>query len=170
MTFARTFFDTCLAGTFGLALLPGAVRGDTMDCSRTQKLDHMLSTQVLNPFDRQERQLTQTSLVLVSSSKNPEWDGAKMTTYEHADSVGGAGTHMGYGSVTLKSGEKVWVKWEGAHHVVMKGDGSWELPFEGAVHFIGGTGKYKAIRGGGYYQGKNTADSVFQDIVCQAEY
>jgi hypothetical protein len=113
--------------------------------------------------------MSQFVRVDVSSSQNPEWEGAEMIVYNHSNTVGGAGTHMGYGAVTLKSGEKVWVKYDGVHYISKRGD-AWEMAVEGVVHFISGTGKYKAIRGGGYYRGVQTPAGITQDIVCQAEY
>jgi len=170
MSIAPSILKNAIAGTLGLCLISAPALADTMDCTRTQRLRKSISSQVLNPFDQPDRQLSQSNLLLVASSKNPEWDGVEMTTYEHADSIAGAGTHSGYGMVTLKGGEKVWVKWEGAHHTIVKPDGNWETPYQGVVRFIGGTGKYKAIRGGGYYEGTNTQDTVLQHIVCHADY
>ena len=43
-------------------------------------------------------------------------------------------------------------------------------PELGVYRFIAGTGKYKAIRGGGYYQGIVTPAGPSEKSVCEAEY
>ena len=100
---------------------------------------------------------------------NPEFDGAEQTVYGHRDQMGGTGSHNGYSVTTLKSGEKLWTKYEGVHHRTRKGD-TWETRVQGISCFIAGTGKYKAIRGGSYYQGVTTPAGYTQETVCEAEY
>ena len=100
----------------------------------------------------------------VVSSANPEFNGAEQTVYGHTDQIGGAGSHSGYSTITLKSGEKLWTKYEGVHHRVRKAD-TWETRVQGISRFIAGTGNYKAIRGGSYYQGVTTPVGYTQDCM-----
>ena len=153
----------------GLLLVSASAIAESMDCSRLQKSTRFISNQTIEPGDRPDRRMTQSVRVDVLSSKNAEWDGAEQILYGHSDSVSGAGTHMGYSVTTLKSGDKVWIKYEGVHHISKRGE-AWEMPNEGVFRFIAGTGKYKAIRGGGYYRGMSTPEGVTTDVVCQAEY
>jgi hypothetical protein len=106
----------------------------------------------------------------VLSSKFPEWDGAEQVVYGHSDTVGGSGISTGYSMTTLKTGETVWSKWESAQYLVAKGGDGWEVPFQGVFRFIAGTGKYKAIRGGGHFRGTGTPSGITQENVCEAEY
>jgi len=39
------------------------------------------------------------------------------------------------------------VKWEGTHKRPSKKKGAWELKHEGTMPFVGGTGKFKNIKG-----------------------
>jgi hypothetical protein len=70
----------------------------------------------------------------------------------------------------LKSGETLWSKWEGTHYLVPKGGDAWEIRYAGVFRYIAGTGKYKAIRGGGYYKGVATPAGNVGEFGCEAEY
>jgi hypothetical protein len=95
--------------------------------------------------DRPDRRLSQYVRVDGLSSKFPEWDGAEQVVYGHSDTVGGSGISTGYSMTTLKTGEKVWSKWESVQYLVSKGGEGREVPFQGVFRFIAGTGKYKAL-------------------------
>jgi hypothetical protein len=123
----------------------------------------MISREVIRPGDRPDRELVQMVRVDVFP------DGTEETVYEHDDQIGGTGSHTGYSVTNLKGGEKLWSKFEGVHYTVTKGD-AWESRFQGVFRFIAGTGKYKAIRGGGHYQGIVTPAGSTSDNVCEAEY
>jgi hypothetical protein len=124
---------------------------------------------VISPGDRLDRSLRQYIRVDVISSKNPEFAGAEQTAYEHADTVGGTGTHSGYFVYVLKSGERLWTKFEGVHYGLTTGS-AWEIRYHGIFYFIAGTGKYQAIRGEGHYQGLATPTGAADDFVCSASY
>ena len=156
-------------GGIALLLISGLAKAETMDCSRSQKSVRFISNQVIEPGDRPDRLMDQYVRVDLLSSKNPEWDGAEQFLYNQSDSVRGSGSHRGYSKTTLKSGEKVWIKYEGVHHRT-KGGEAWEIPFEGVFTIVSGTGKYNAIRGGGYYWGTLTPDGATSEIDCHAEY
>jgi len=141
-----------------------------MDCSFSKKSKQNISNQAIEPGDRPDRRMTQYVRVDVLSSKQAEWDGAEQTVYGHTDTVGGAGTSTGYTEITLKSGEKIWYRWEAVHYLVSKGGDEWEVPFQGVFRFIAGTGKYKEIRGGGHYRGVSTPGGLTQDSTCEGDY
>jgi hypothetical protein len=159
-----------MVSALSCVLLPGAAIADKMDCSSSKKMKQEISNQVVELGDRAGHKMHQTVRVHVHSSKNPEMDGAEEMEYQHMDHVNGTGTHRGYSMVTYKSGERVWSYWEGVQHLVLKGGDSWEVPYEGVFTFIAGTGKYKSIRGGGYYRGIATPTGITEDDVCEAEY
>ena len=143
---------------------------EKLDCSGTKKTKQEISNQAIKPGDRPDREMVQFVRIDVVSSRNPEFEGAEQTIYGHLDHIGATGTHTGYNETTLKSGEKLWNKWEGTHYLVPKGGDAWELPYHGVFRYIAGTGKYKAIRGGGYYRGVMTPAGLTEEFVCEAEY
>jgi hypothetical protein len=150
---------TGLLGLFGTS----SALAEKWDCSGVKKFKQLISREVVRPGDRPDRELVQIVRVSV-------WDdGAEETEYEHEDQVAGAGTHSGFSVVNRKEGEKLWTKWEGAHYRVPKGD-AWEIRYQGVFRFIAGTGKYKAIRGQGYYHGTGTPAGSTTEVICEAEY
>jgi hypothetical protein len=170
MTIVKTLPNAFSAGALGMLLVSAPAIAEKMDCSYSKKSKQEISNQAIEPGDRPDRRMIQFVRVDVLSSKHPEWDGAEQMVYGHSDSVGGSATNAGYSVTTLKNGEKVWSKWEGVQYLVSKGGDAWELPFQGVFRFIAGTGRYKAIRGGGHYRGVATPAGLTQDSACEAEY
>ena len=130
-----------------------------MDCSYSEEYKGQPTRDVL--WVTNDRRLVQWTYVTTLSSKNPEFNGIQVTVYEQWDDVGGTGTVRGYAVYALKSGEKLWIKYEGQY---------WGNIFQGVFHFIAGTGKYKAIRGVGHYQGKSSTVGFKDDVACDAVY
>jgi hypothetical protein len=60
---------------------------------------------------------------------------------------------------------------EGTHKTTFKEDGSWEATtWENTWKAIGGTGKFKNIKGNGTAHGKATAEGASEDWEGEAEY
>jgi hypothetical protein len=150
-------------------LTTGVVSAATLDCTNTKVSKEELSRQAINPGDRPDREMVQLVRVDIISSDNAEFNGIQETVFIHLDHIGATGSHSGYGELVLNSGEKLWVKSQGTHNLVVEGD-NWKLPFHGVFRFIAGTGKYKAIRGGGSYDGVVTESGLTQTASCSAEY
>ena len=69
-----------------------------------------------------------------------------------------------------KKGDKAFTKWEGTHKTSIKEDKSWETIIEGKIEFIGGTGMFENIEGGGTYNCSATAKGGTCDAELEAEY
>ena len=150
------FVIALAGGAFGIK----SASAEFMDCSYSEEYKGQPTRDVL--WVTTDRRLVQWTYVTTLSSKNPEFDGIQLTVYEQWDEVGGTGTHREYAVYPLKSGEKLWIRYEGQY---------WGSTFQGVFHFIGGTGKYKAIRGAAHYQGKFLPGGSFKDVVsCDAVY
>ena len=162
--------NTVVVAALGFMLISVSAIAEKTDCSNSRKSKQEISNQIIEPGDRPDHRMRQYVRLDVVSSKHPDWDGAESIVYGHTDTIGGSGTHRGYVVTTLTTGEKVWARWEGTEYLVPKGGDTWEVAFQGIFRFIAGTGKYKAIRGGGYYRGMATPDGLTQDAVCDAEY
>lgn len=141
-----------------------------IDCSGTKKSKAALYREVIRPGDRADHELTLAIRTHAISSKSSDLDGSELTVYALHDEYSRAGSQLGYFLYTLKSGEKIWAKFDSVNSVAGTGD-SWEATYQGVFRFIGGTGKYTAIRGGGHYQGKVRPVTGFDEtFVCSMEY
>src|SRR5690242_17348520 len=128
--------------------------GQKVHCSGTNKSKEVLSWQPINLGGREGHQMVQFVRVDTVSSQNPEFDGGEVTVYAHIDQIAGTGTVTGYSVESLRSGDKLWTKFESTqYNVVTKGPNDWEIHFISVFQFIAGTGKYKNIRGGGHNTG-----------------
>ena len=92
-----------------------------------------------------------------TTSSDPDWNETEQIVYEQSDQVAGTGTHRAYFRRLHKNGDIDYGPFEGMHKTTVKEDGSWETTWEGTWKTIGGTGKFKNIKGSGTYRGKATA-------------
>jgi hypothetical protein len=165
-----TFLLTMIV-TSSLALAGGPAHAGEMDCSATKRSISSPYSEVINLGDDPSHKLMQQIRVHLISSKDPDFDGAEQTVYAHQDEYAGAGTSVGYFLYTLKSGEKIWAKFDSVYSVAGMGTFDWKATYQGVFHFISGTGKYAGIRGGGNYQGTVLPDIGFNETsVCSAQY
>ena len=94
---------------------------------------------------------------------------SELMAYEQADEVAGTGTQRGYYVRFHKNGDTEYGTYEGTHKTTVKEDGSWEMStWEGTYKIIGGTGKFKNIKGSGTYRGKATAEGASTEF--EGEY
>jgi hypothetical protein len=141
-----------------------------VDCSGSQRMKQQLTWQAIEPGDTAGHELAQFTRMDTIASNNADFDGAEQTVYGHLDQIKGTGSEQGYNVSTLKNGDKVWSRFEGTHYFVPKGEANWEIAYYGTFRYIAGTGKYKAIRGGGYYRGVATPNGNSGQFFCEAEY
>jgi hypothetical protein len=179
------------AVAFGSLFAGSPTFAEQMDCSGTKKSKERPYTEVIRPGDRPDHEMRQAIRTHVISSKDADFDGSEQTVYAHEDSYANAasgidgisaaqsGTSVGYFLYTLKNGEKIWAKFDSVYstssgapaYSTTSTQGSWEVTYQGVFHFVGGTGKYAGIRGGGHYKGKVTPTAGFEEnSVCSAQY
>jgi hypothetical protein len=96
------------------------------------------------------------------TSSDPDLNETESMVYEQIDQVAGTGTAKGYRVTLHKNGETDYGSYEGTHITTVKEDGSWETTWEGTWKSLGGTGKFKNIKGGGTYRGKATAQGAYR--------
>jgi hypothetical protein len=91
----------------------------------------------------------QTREDLAATSNDPDFEGSTVVTTSHADVVKGSGTVSGYTVRTLKSGDKIYVKYQGAT-IKRSGEGdNWKVTAQVPFEVTGGTGKYANAKGTG---------------------
>ena len=60
--------------------------------------------------------------------------------------------------------------YEGIHKVITKPDGTWEVNYEGKYEYVGGTGRFKNIKGHGSYRGHITPDGLTEEDEAEVSY
>ena len=105
------------------------------------------------------------------TSSDPNFNDIEHITYEQSDSVAGTGTNRGYFRRLHKNGDIDYGTYEQTHKTTFKEDGSWkETTWESTWKSIGGTGKFKNIKGSGTYRGKATAEGASTEWEGETEY
>ena len=120
--------------------------------------------------DKPRHELTQTVVERNMTSTNPDFNDMEVINYSQSDSIAGTGTHRGYSFYYHKKGDKAFTKWESTHKTKIKEDKSWETNIEGKIEFVGGTGMFENIKGGGTYNCSATAKGGTCDAELEAEY
>ena len=105
-----------------------------------------------------------------TTSSDPDINGSELISYEQADQVAGTGTHRGYYVRIYKDGDRDYGTYEGTFKTSVKEDGSWETTWENTWKCIGGTGKFKNIKGSGTDRGKATAQESLGEFEGEVEY
>ncbi len=77
------------------------------------------------------------------------------------DEVDGTGTHRGQFIQFHPGGDRTYGSFEGRHATTTKTDGSWAVKWEGTYKYLGGSGRYRGIRGEGTYTGHSTPAEPF---------
>ena len=78
--------------------------------------------------------------------------------YIHTYTINGSGTQSGYYVDTHEDGTQTYGTFEGTIETIAKPDGSWKSHWEGKYKYIGGTGKFKNIKGNGEYTGQASSE------------
>ena len=82
------------------------------------------------------------------TSNDPEWEGSTVVSSGQADLVKGSGSIWGYAIRTLKSGDKIYFKYQGTVKRSGEGD-NWKAAAQVSTEITGGTGKYANAKGAG---------------------
>lgn len=156
--------------TLSAAMVGAAANAATMDCSGTKTSKGQPAPEVIRPGDRPDHELRLSIRNHRISSQDADFDESEQTAFSLEDVYAGSGPIVGYFMYTLKSGEKLWAKFDSITERTRTG-ANWEFNYQGTFRFVGGTGRYAAIRGGGHYRGKVTAEHGFEETsACSAEY
>jgi hypothetical protein len=60
--------------------------------------------------------------------------------------------------------------YEGTHKAITKEGGAWEVTYEGKFEFVGGTGRFKNLKGHGTYQGHVTPEALTEEDEAEVTY
>jgi hypothetical protein len=106
----------------------------------------------------EEHELTQEVVISDIKYSDPEFATESEWVYVHTDAVEGRGKQTGYYIDTHEDGTQTYGNFEGTIETTVKPDGSWESTWEGTYQYLGGTGKYKNIKGEGQYKGQASSE------------
>lgn len=120
--------------------------------------------------DKPKHTLTQSVELRSLTSSNPDFNNSEIMHYVQSDSIAGTGSHRGYSFYYHKNGDKSYTKWAGTHKTTLKEDKSWEMNAKGNIEFVGGTGMFKNIKGGGTYTCHWTPKGGGCEAEVEAEY
>jgi hypothetical protein len=92
------------------------------------------------------------TILRMMTSSNPDFNEVPVLVYEQYEEGQGKGIHRGYMVIFHKNGDESYQTIEGTHQGPATEGEIWEGTSEGRYTYIGGTGKFKNIKGGGTYK------------------
>lgn len=111
------------------------------------------------------------SLNIITDHTDPNVIGAEETAYWLSDQLNGLQYTLTENGLTVtrsKDGDYFYSRWESILKTTKQDLANWELDSESSFQFIGGTGKYVGIKGGGTCRGKRTPK---EDLAkCEGEW
>lgn len=147
-----------VASGFALSLFqPSDAAAETASFTANGKVVAILSETKMMPGDKPGHELTMVRRMDTISYSDPIFSSGQAVIAAFTDYTAGSGSHRGYFAVTHPSGDKTFTTYEGMTKTTAKASGPPDVTFEGKWSFVGGTGKFDGITGGGTYRGGLTS-------------
>jgi hypothetical protein len=160
-------FSSMLAAVIVVALVTGAfsppAEAEKREMTYIKTESRSVSKSAVTLSDSPNHEVSQEVLLQKSKFSHPDFQVAQEWIYIHTDQLDGSGTHKGYYTFVHGGGEHSYGIFEGSHKTVARDDGSWLSTWEGTYRYLGGTGKYKNIKGNGTYKGKIGSKQPFYE-------
>ena len=128
-----------------------------------------LSETTVNVPDKPDHTFKQNTTVWKTVSSNPNFGEAWTSAVSQQDNIGTDTTERGYGTNHYQNGDVNYFSWEGTGKTTTKDGGVYEVAAQGKFTFLGGTGKFKTIKGSGTYACKFTPKGGQCDWDAEAE-
>jgi hypothetical protein len=87
-----------------------------------------------------------------------------------SDYINTNGPASGYTVTVLENGDKTFQRWSGTAQAVDNPDGSRTITFTGTYHYVGGTGKYRGLRGMGRTSCRFDPLANYNECTSDGEY
>jgi hypothetical protein len=136
---------------------PAETRAQTGNFTANGKVVAILSETKMLPGDKPGHELTMVRRMDTITYSDPIFNSGQAVVAGVTDYTAGSGPHRGYFAVTHPTGDKTFTSYEGMAKATPKAGGPPDVTFEGKWSFVGGTGKFDGITGGGTYKGGVTA-------------
>ena len=104
--------------------------------------------------DVPNHELSQEMSVADIKYSNPDFKIKNEWTYIHSDTIDGTGNQTGYYFDTHEDGSTSYGTFQATVKTNSQADGSWEATWECAFQYLGGSGKFKNLKGNGTCKGK----------------
>ncbi len=153
---------------FGLSLSVDAAEKHKQSGRNT--FEHEISRTTSAIADVPGHQLVHATSIYSQTSSDPDFQGTVIRDFSQSDEINGTGKFRGYADQTHKNGDKSYWQYEGSQKTMTKADGSWELTAETRFWAVGGTGKFKALKGGGTGTCRFTPEGGYCDWKGEHEY
>lgn len=154
----------------GIAIIDSAGAAEKKKVTYTKTSVREVSRNDITPRDNPKHKMTQRIRIDSVKYSDPAFGSSEDWTYGQNDSYAGTGTHRGYTTSNFKNGDQTYQKWEGTHKTTINESGHWETKYEGTFQSIGGTGKFKNIKGNGVYRGTVTSKGLTEEGEFSVEY
>ena len=141
--------------------------GEKKKVSYTKNATREISRNDIYPADHTKHKISQVIRIDTISYSDPDFGSSEDWAYFQGDSFAGSGSHRGYTVSHYMNGDKTYQKWEGTHKTTVKENAEWQVDYEGKYQFVGGTGKFKEIKGSGVYKGSHTAKGISEKGECK---
>ena len=117
-----------------------------------------------------DHELVQGIYIDPIKTRSPEFDiiEARITNQDYT--VSGDGRHRGVEIDVFSNGDTAINTYEGTHKAITKEGGAWEVTYEGKFEFVGGTGRFKNLKGHGTYQGHVTPEALTEEDEAEVTY
>jgi len=133
------------------------------DLSYVKTYSKSISKSTFSIDDVPNHEVVQEILLQQSKFSGSDFKPIEEWIHIQTDQTDGTGTHKGYYIMFHQGGEQTYGTFDGRHKTVTKADGSWESTWEGTYRYVGGTGKYKNIKGAGTYNGRASPKEPFYE-------
>lgn len=151
MSIMKSRLSASMAALLVLALSTGHVLAERRDESYVKKNFRTANKTVVSVGEGRElvQELNMADITYANSDFRikEEW------TYIQSNLTNGSGPERGFYIDLHEDGNQTYGSWEGTKTLTTKPDGSWELHWEGTYKYLGGTGRFKNVKGGGKYKG-----------------
>jgi hypothetical protein len=147
-----------------------AQAAEAKDVTYTKRTRQTVSETKANPGHPATGELAQQVFLDTAIETPADFPVSEIWVYNQDNTVAGSGVHRGYEVHIFKNGDMAYTKYEGTHQVITKDGGAWEVTYQGTQSYVGGTGRYKDIRGPGTYKGRITPDSFQEQNKWNASY
>lgn len=147
---------SAIVASAGLSLFPISEGWAQQKCKQSGKnlaQDTKFTQQhVIDVGDVPGHQVRILEIHRTPSNAKPNCEGLKVVeswNRGYSDYININGRAWGYSVSVLESGDKIFSQWSGTSQTVLNPDGTKKSTYTGVYTLIGGTGKYRGIRGMG---------------------
>ena len=140
-----------------------AAQAEKRDLTYVKTYSKSISKSTVVVEDVPNHEVLQEVLLQQSKYSGADFSPTEEWIHVQTDQTDGSGTHKGYFFMVLEGGDQAYGTFDGRHKTLNAADGAWSSTWEGSYRYLGGTGKYKRIKGTGTYHGRASPKEPFHE-------